>query len=320
MNDEFQVAIERIKKINPEVLKREGRDYEFTDIYPLIKRLFNSIESLGRHEEFLVELPENRKQDLLNHLNQFAEILERVSSFSPQVDNPQAQRDNLANDTKNIYNALFDRLIQPIDLHSVKERSSSSGVTRISKKAESQLSEIQNLKKQIEGLLESSKKATASIGLGIFSDVFEVQAKEHRESSKFWLGTSVIALAILSLYLYELTIETISNLRMSIDSINSIAIFLAKLFPVSIAFYVVRQTMKNYNVNMHLYTVNKHKSNILKAFEAIVRPSDDAKARDTILTQAAKAIFYSGDTGYLPKSSSKEDLDLVQIIVDNFKK
>ena len=54
---------------------------------------------------------------------------------------------------------------------------------------------------------------------------------------------------------------------------------------------------------MHLYTVNKHRENSLKTFQSFVKSTEDKKIQDVILTQATKAIFEVGDSGYL---SSKE--------------
>ena len=72
---------------------------------------------------------------------------------------------------------------------------------------------------------------------------------------------------------------------------------------------------------MHLYTLNKHRENVLRTFESFVKSTDDPKIKDALLKEAAKAIFITGDTGYLSrKEGEKEGWDLIQIINDLTKK
>lgn len=54
---------------------------------------------------------------------------------------------------------------------------------------------------------------------------------------------------------------------------------------------------------MHLYTLNKHRENSLKSFQAFVQATTDPKTKDAVLLQATRSIFESGDTGYI---TSKE--------------
>jgi len=97
-------------------------------------------------------------------------------------------------------------------------------------------------------------------------------------------------------------------------------IFLAKILLLSFFSVVFYQIARNYNANMHLYTLNKHRENSLRAFQTFVTSTDDPQTKDTVLTQATKAIFEAGNTGYVSsKEGSSSALETVKII-DQFKR
>lgn len=319
MSEELKTILNKIKNTDVELLKREGRDYEFTDIFPYIKKIFESILELEKAEEWLTSLPPEKHQDLINHLKTFTETVDKIIGFTPaQLPNAQNERDNLSNSIKNLYNVLFERLIEPIKLDVISRRSAKSRLTTLSKQAEEEVVEIKKIKKNVEELLDATKKTTAQAGFTTFSEVFESEAAQHIESSKKWFWGSVGIFIILILYLYFITNETINIISVNnarLDSLQIFTLFLAKIFPATVGYYTLYQLIKNFNVNMHLKTTNKHRANVLKTFESFVKSSDDPKTRDTVLIKAAESIFTIGETGYLSgKDSEKDGLNLFQII------
>lgn len=319
MSEDLINILNRIKNIDVELLKREGRDYEFTDIFPFIKRTFESILELEKAEDWVSSLPPERLQDLINQLKSFTDTIDKINSFTPtQLPNPQGERDNLSTTIRNLYNSLYEKLIEPMKLDVVSRRSVKSRLTTLSKQAEEEVIEIKKIKKNVEDLLDATKKTTVQVGFATFSEVFESEAEERRKSSLKWFWASAIIFIILIIYLLCITQESIKIISvnsMKIDSLQILTLFLAKFFPATVGYYILYQMIKNFNVNMHLYTTNKHRSNVLKTFESFVKSSDDPKTRDAVLMKAAESIFTIGDTGYLSgKDTEKDGLNLVQII------
>ena len=95
----------------------------------------------------------------------------------------------------------------------------------------------------------------------------------------------------------------------------SLQIFLAKILLLSFFSVVFYQIVKNYNANMHLQTVNRHRENSLKSFQSFVESTDDAKIKDTVLIQATKAIFETGETGYIStKGNGITSMETIKIV------
>lgn len=317
MNEQLTSAIDRIEKYEPHDLKREGRDYEFTDVYPLIKTTYESITELKKHPDFVETLPEHYRNDLISTIERFASIVEQISNFSPQANpNPQEIRDSYSDEVKNVYSILFDRLITPLKTYSFEERTSKKNIAELSKKAEEELSFIRSMRVQVDKILESSRKASSTIGISAYSTVFEEQADEHKKMARRWLIASIvmlIALLSISIYMFSQTLSMLGN--ENLEPLNLFALSVAKLVFLSILYYSFYQIVKNFNINKHLYTINRHRSNVLKTFESFMSSTDDSKIRDTVLIKACDSIFSVGDTGYFAnKESAKDGLELVNIM------
>ena len=315
MREELKEAVEKIKGFKPETLKRQGRDYEFTDVSTQIKSIYEAISQLENSDDWLSSLPPARLQGIKTGLETFANTVEAISNFSPSQPDPQTSRDSLADGIVGQYKDLYKSLIEPLKLDSVYRRSSGKSVKKIQDKAETDLSEIRKVKKEVDTLLESAKKATAQTGITAYSEVFEVQSKEHKKASWVWLATSGLLVIILIFYLGWLTFETIDLIIEGTDPLHTFTLFLARIFPATVVYYLLYQVIKNFNVNMHLYTLNKHRANVLKTFESFVNSTDEPNIRDTVLVKAAEAIFDARATGYLSgKDSRKGGLELIQSI------
>jgi cation transport regulator ChaB len=313
---DIQNVITEIEKLNPETLKREGRDYEFTDIYSILVEVYKSIDQLKKIDDWLDTLPIQKLQIIYNNLVAFNNNIQAISNFSPDITSPQDVRNSLANTIKNIYDVLFDSLVQPVKVESVSRRSSKSSLSNASKIAEQYIENMKKNTEEIEGLLESAKKATAQTGITVNSGIFDVQAEKNNKSARKWLTAGIIISIILIIYLVYVTF--------TIKNSTDIPSIVTKLFLTTIGYYVLYQVIKNYNVNMHLHTLNIHRANVLKTFESFVKSSDDPHIKDLLLTKAADAIFNSGETGYLSGKdhASKDGLEqLIQVnpLIDSIK-
>ena len=61
---------------------------------------------------------------------------------------------------------------------------------------------------------------------------------------------------------------------------------------------------------MHLYTLNRHRANTLKSFEYLTNSPDSlsADSYNAILMEVAKAIYESGQTGYINMNDNNADM------------
>lgn len=89
-----------------------------------------------------------------------------------------------------------------------------------------------------------------------------------------------------------------------------------RLILLSILFILIKESLKNYNVNMHLYNLNKHRQNSLESFNTFTNSlNDDSKSievRNVLIKEISKTIYSNNKIGYL--SEDKKTIDTNQII------
>ena len=65
---------------------------------------------------------------------------------------------------------------------------------------------------------------------------------------------------------------------------------------------------------MHQYSLNKHRANSLRTFKVFYESTDAPEIKNAILLAATKAVFESGDTGYVAKKDSSISPEIVTTI------
>ena len=224
-----------------------------------------------------------------------------------------------------LYEILYEHLFQCLDIFILEKKSSSSELEELTKQAKSKIeesthqlkevvSEWEVQKKEFAQITEAAREASVKIGVSKFARVFDNQAKLNKRASYIWLIFSGLSAAGL-LFLLFWTFDQLNTLENGAGFYASLQVFLAKALIFSFAIGIFWQVVKNYHVNMHLYTLNKHRQNSLASFQAFVESTEDPKIRDTVLIQATKAIFESGETGFVSsnKTSSIIGLETIKI-------
>lgn len=205
-----------------------------------------------------------------------------------------------------------------IDTIKEKEKESKERLKEIEEKATESLDEI--------------RETESKFGTQTFSNIFEKQAQNNKQTAIRWLwacGLAAIGIGVFLVYIFNTVITTLKNIHSSealiincttkeeiinksinvfVDTINetmnlnplvSLQIFFTKLLILSFLSIVFYQMIKNYNVNMHLYTTNMHRSNSLDTYPTFLAKAHTAEAKEKVLLQVTKCIFEGDDTGYI---------------------
>jgi CHASE3 domain sensor protein len=313
--EEIRPLIEKLNQVNISALKREGRDFDFADIHPLIVEIFENIKALENHPEFWNYLPQNRRDNIKSHLKDFSQYIDQIQNFNPNQGNPQFVRDDIARNIRNNYDQLFEYLFPQLKLHILEKEFSVQKIQDIVKQSQSAVEEIQQQKQQGEEILKAMREASAVAGVSNFAGVFGEQAQKHQKSAILWLIASIFAAIAIGVFLWWIFDQLVETIKGGVEFTVSLQIFLAKILLLSFFSVVFYQIVKNYNANMHLYTLNKHRENSLKTFQAFVESTNDPKTKDAVLIQATKAIFEAGDTGYVSsKDSTITGMETIKIV------
>lgn len=317
--DEIKPILDKLNEVEVAKLERKGKDFSFSDVQNFIVIIFENIKTLQDNQDFWAQLPEDKKNSIKSYLEHFSQYVQQIQNFNPSQGNPQNERDNIANHIRSNYSQFYEHLFPRLKLFVLEKEVSSKKAEELIKQAEEAIAAIQKQKEQGDEILKALRETSAITGVSKFAGVFGDQAKQNKKIANIWLGVSVFAAIAIGGFLWWIFEQLIDVIQGGADFQVSLQIFLAKILLLSFFSVVFYQVIKNYNANMHLFTLNKHRENSLVSFQSFVESTEDPKIRDTVLIQATKAIFEAGETGYVSsKDGSITGLETIKI-VDQFK-
>jgi hypothetical protein len=318
--DEIKPILEKLNKADASKLERRGLEFNFSDVSPFIEEIFANVKVLENNPEFWNKLPENQRNNIKSYLEHFLQYVEKIQNFNPtQVSNPQSERDGIANNIKNNYNQFYEHLFPRLKLYVLEKEFSAEKIEALLKQANENIEAIKKQKEQGDEILKAMREASAITGVSKFAAVFGNEAKTNKKTANKWLVASIASAVGIGLFLWWIFSQLLEAIKDDAGFEVSLQVFLAKILLLSFFSVVFYQVIKNYNANMHLYTLNKHRENSLKSFQSFVESTEDPKIRDTVLIQATKAIFEAGETGYVSsKDGNITGLETIKI-VDQFR-
>jgi len=215
-------------------------------------------------------------------------------------------------------------------------------VNQIKAEFETLTEQTRELNKQAEASLAILNKQVGKIGVELYADIFDKQALEHSnlfgskgtEDGKD-IGWGIGKAQIWACFAIIFIVSTVS-LFLSLDSMFPVSggneytpevtlHIIGRIVTISMGIFLVSFAFKQFRVNMHLYTLNKHRANTLKSFEYLSKAPDklDPASYNAILMKVAESIYDAGQTGYIASSESNNDMpsiiDMTKIITPQSK-
>lgn len=181
--------------------------------------------------------------------------------------------------------------------------------------ANSLLQKAAETKDQIENI--TIKKLTEKYGV-----IFDGQAKKNRNIASVFGGLLILSLFVLlrtAFSFFSLIQEEIKNIQSAETQIEYVVINLIfRLVILGIAFIFVKETLKNFNINMHLYTLNSHRHNAILSFNTLIDNVNHGETKDQIIREISQTIYANQDDGYLHTDKKtmnfSEIIDLIKVI------
>ena len=119
--DEFDNIYQSFSKYNVKELERKEKDFSFSDVYILMEEIFNIVNSLKMHEDFLQSLPISKRNKILQDIGSFIDQMENIRRFNPAIANAAQNRTSIANLITAISDKLDESLIPRLKLHILEE-------------------------------------------------------------------------------------------------------------------------------------------------------------------------------------------------------
>jgi hypothetical protein len=185
---------------------------------------------------------------------------------------------------------------------------------------------ISTLEKEIERVKRLSKeldeKATQSV-ISNYAEVFEAEETNNQILSNKWLVASVVlSISFLTSLIFSIacnwmpiitTLTSTENTIISTKQIFNYPLLISKIVIISFIVYLITFCFKQYSINKHLQTVNKHRKNAINSynlFEASLGKNDGTK--NILMLELAKAIYELTHTGYLSKESDSSNNKFIE--------
>ena len=152
-----------------------------------------------------------------------------------------------------------------------------------------------------------------------YSSIFKNQALRHSNfafkikpfhfklgNAEYWLIISILLILGFAYFIFNVnTIFPIDlNQKTSIVTVELIT----RLLIISFVIYLVTFSFKQFNIQKHLHTLNKHRQNTLNSFKLFIESLDqgDTVTRNALMMEVAKAIYEAGQSGYISSKDGGE--------------
>lgn len=280
------------------------------------------------------EVPKGLLQNLNKFTGHFVAFAKRIREYTLGKDPNFGDHTSIVNEVQRYYQSALDSSRNEEPKNFLPTYNAFISLSREPHtEAETEYSQ---LKSEAESLIESVKatenalrSAASKRTVSDYSVIFEHQAKQHsfwrptlkRKNNEprtgsaerfFLLGVASLCTLIIALFIVE--VPPSDNLSVWIPEL------ITKLFILGILTFAARFAFRQYSVNKHLSTINKHRQNTLDSYRLFLESisDEDKGAKDLLMVEVAKAIFDQGDTGFLggksADSGSPSVLELTRLV------
>ena len=337
--------IDALKRLNftidgLENLKRfdlSSQKLSFESVYPDLEVTYKMLyEILAAPRDALISLPSRDVQQLQKYVLQSYEMTRKIVDFGVggRDANIRERHVNLSQEIHQFCESVKRSLLQTAaylsskrieqlenqvetTLASVEERYN----TTISEETEKLLKIGEEAQQKEEKRQENFDQICIQLQnqltekpISQYKTIFNDQAKKHRRNAWIWLGVTGLLTIVFGGIFWGL-------LKDLVPAANQLSTALSNLFTkgffISLIFFLLNRSMKNYTAEKHLEVINTHRQNALETVEPFLNATkENRETRDQILLAATKTIYDANQSGYLStKTSGSDSANPVQQII-----
>ena len=313
----YNMDIQEIKDISGDIVS-----ISLEEVRQELLKLRNLIPQ-GMIEKIINLMTDNEINNAVGYAVQLNKDFEQIKRFSPRTQNVQQQVEQLIKRIRELVNNLIAILGSKKAILSdeyIEQRFNqlSLSIDEKFKNIDAYESEVENRKKQFDELLAQLQEIASKESVEKYSKLFDTEASRCRDIGiTFGILSIFVLFAViyLGVFLYEDFIAKANDASMTTSKL--IAGNLLRIFILSISIYALFNFVKLFNVNMHLYVLNKHRHNALRTFKTFIESVDDKLVKEQLTLTVAKYIFDMHSTGYIKSSKSESsDSNIVLSFID----
>lgn len=330
------LAVQEFSNIDFSKLMREELGLKsFKDVETTLRQLYAWIDEmisiLERHPRVSIEIHGH----VLNFVNAFNSIAREIQNynFDQDASNNFNIRKNLVTKISNWmryvlsgYNLNNDNSFRnELNLLIIYNTLKFEDLQDISTRR-NELDEIGNelvsKRREYSELLLALQQQAASKTTIDYASIFEEQSSSHSNFSlkpfkmggaERWLFASILLIIAFIIFLHK--INDALPVDFDLKSSEITVQLLTRLVVISFFIYIVTLVIRQYTVQKHLATLNRHRKNVLNSFDLFIRTIDkeDTQTRNTLMMEVAKAIYESGQTGYVTVKDGDNSSSLIEM-------
>ncbi len=185
------------------------------------------------------------------------------------------------------------------------------------------LTQILQVKDNIEQLNRSVQDFSLVDTVSEYGTIFLDQSVKNRNLSRLFGVMFLILIGAgiwILVYWFLPLLKEINQPEPVADWEYYIFAFLIRFSVLFFLYVLIREVLKNYNANLHMYNLNTHRSNSLKSFDILVRNNKLPENRDAIVKEIAQTIFAHQDDGYLQGNQKEVSITDIANLISAVKK
>jgi hypothetical protein len=317
--------LNKFKNIDLEKISRKDLGEKgFESIVHYIASLQSLINELVQIE-FNINLPEIWVNEIENQIRKINALIEPITSynFDRDAQNRYALRKRIIEDVKKYYTEYFNGNNNGIIIYSAIKQFSFSSTYKNANNLSSYQKEFNDTLLKINNLYEELKAKSGEATVSDYAKIFENQSEKHSsftfnwKTRKFGLSEKWLLIGIFTTIIFFCLLLNFSNYfpieeLTSINGIQKMTYNISNIFSriliVSVLIYLINFSFKQYSINKHLATTNRHRQNALNSYQLFINSLKDdignsASIRQTLMIEVAKAIYGQENTGYINEKS-----------------
>lgn len=182
----------------------------------------------------------------------------------------------------------------------------------IRKELEQSRTDAASLLKDIKAARDAAKGAAGETAAVAYAALFESLASEHEVAANRWfkglVGVAIaFAVVIVGFVAWAMLMPTS-------DYYLTIQIVVSKVVAISVLYFLLALSAKNYRSNLHLRAVNRYRAKALQSFEAFVASAKDDQAKGAVLLEATRCIYSHVNTGFIDSDDGANGTHIVEIM------
>lgn len=290
-----------------------------------------------------LEIPELVKTKVTEFENRILNFVKRIEELPERLeaDKLAIRKDKLLTQIQDFYKLNFtiqspqvsDLLLTYCTIKSFDKKGGDIGnILKKAIKGQEEINTIkENLKKKeddINVIIDEFRNKATLKTVSDYSKVFNDLYTKHSKVADRWLYAGIIlSLVFISSFLI-ITIknylpteifDVVTDKLIRYDITN----LLSKLIIIAIQIFLISFSFRQFNINKHIATINKHRQNALDSYKLFDQTisKEDKLSHNNLMLQVAKAIYEQTSSGYISDKSNRGVnsgiVELTKIIGEN---